>query len=35
MSDTLKIVVVNPPSKKHQEELLKTIKEFIQRTYYS
>ncbi len=31
----LKIVVVNPPDKKHQEELIKEITEFIQEKYYS
>ena len=35
MNDTLKIVVINPPSKERQEELLKEICEFIQKTYYS
>jgi len=33
--ENLKIIVVNPPSDKHQDELLKEITEFIQEKYYS
>ena len=33
--ENLKIIVINPPSDEHQEELLKEITEFIQDKYYS
>ncbi len=35
VANKAKIIVINPPSDEHQEELLKEITEFIQDKYYS
>ena len=35
MKNELKIIVINPPSEEHIEDLCNQIKDFIQTNYYS
>ena len=35
MNKNLKIIVINPPSEEHLEELCNRVREYIQESYYS